>query len=440
MRILLVGNGAREHALAWKIKNSPLCEKLYCTPLSPVTELLAESVSAELSSKDGFAGLLQLIREEKIDLLICGPEKPLAEGLADKIHAEEPSCQVIGPCQFAAGLEASKSFAKEVMKKAGIPTAHYELVSSVEEAARVGSRLIGESGGAVLKADGLAGGKGVFVCHNQEDLAEATKRLEGLFASGEKKVVVEEELLGREFSYFSLVNHKYHTPLGCAVDFKRLGEGDTGPNTGGMGAYSPVPWLPQGWESEMKEKIMDPLLDQLVADGISYRGFLYCGLMLTKEGIKVIEFNVRLGDPEAQVVLGNDSRDLVELCVSALEKKEGYTSCVSSSSKAVGVVLTSPDYPYPKKEGLLLEGALKEVLFKNDQSPYAFAASLHREGEAFYPQKGRVMTLVGKDLDSFEKAKAQVNQKIKEIGDSWEKAYYRKDIASKVIQEEARER
>lgn len=435
MRILLIGSGSREHALAWKLRSSPLCKELYCVPSSSTVELETQAF-CEADHLD-YEALAELIKERGVDVVICGPEKPLADGFVDKIWSINPACRVLGPSQAAAQLESSKSFAKSVMASAKIPTAEYELALSYERAKEKSLAVLKENSGVVLKADGLAGGKGVFVCHTEKELEAAFCRLENLFSPGEvPKILIEEELIGREFSYFSLVNHKFHTPLGCAVDFKRLGASDTGPNTGGMGAYTPVPWLPSNWESEIKEKVVDPLLAELVKRGIPYTGVLYCGLMLTASGVKVIEFNVRLGDPEAQVLLANEPRDFLQMFLESSEKKEGYTPFSSSSSKSLGIVLTSSDYPYCSEPSFQSDSSLPSSVFKNERAPYAFGASLKKKEDFFLPGKGRVMTIVGQDQKSFKLAKEQAKKKISELKSYWKDCYSRDDIGDKIIAEE----
>lgn len=438
MRVLLVGNGNREHALAWKISTSPLCTELFSFPSSDLLRKKAASLKQDGSFS--YSDLAQFVKKEKIEFVVCGPEKPLAEGLVNTLGVVAPGCHVLGPRAEAAELEASKTFAKKLMKKAGIPTASYEEVSSYEGAWQEGLAAIRKKGGVVLKADGLASGKGVFVCHSEEELQRALEHLKELFSAEKPKILVEEELVGREFSYFSLVHDQYHTPLGCAVDFKRLEEGDLGPNTGGMGAYTPVPWLPLDWESRIKDEIVDPLLLAMKEEGVSYQGVLYCGLMLTDSGIKVIEFNVRLGDPEAQALLVNDKRDYMELFLESFEKKVGYTPFVETRSKAIGAVITSQDYPYCLKEEPQFDFALEPSFFENKESPYVFGSSLLERNGLFYPQKGRVMTVVSQSDNSFAEAKEKLSLEVERVRRLWPESRWRPDIASKVIQEESYEK
>ena len=435
MRVLLFGNGCREHALAWKLRSSPLCEELYFLPSSSVLSL--EGKGLDLEDPSDYLRVAELVKENKIDLLVCGPEKPLSEGLTDKITEIFPSCKVVGPSKAASQLESSKKFAKAMMEKAGVPTARFSFETDFEALHEKAHKELSKNSGVVLKVDGLAGGKGVFVCHSKEDLEEALSRLKAFFKEKAPKVLIEEELKGREFSYFSLVNHKYHTPLGCAVDFKRLKENDEGPNTGGMGAYTPVPWLPEGWEEDIKSKIMDPLLQTLAKENISYNGILYCGLMLTAEGPKIIEFNVRFGDPEAQVLLANEKRDLLALFLESFESKEGYSPFVPTSSKSVGVVLASSDYPYCKEDKSDSVSLIPKEYFNNQKSPYCFGASMEKRNNAFVSKKGRVITVVGQSENSFVEAKSDVEKRMKTLKDCWSDSYYRNDIASKVIREEA---
>lgn len=433
MHILLIGSGCREHALSWKIKQSTLTEKIYCWPSSTTIEL--ETLNTKLSEQSNYEAIAKFIKEKQIDLTICGPEKPLSEGMTDAIQAYHP-CKIIGPSQKAAKLEASKLFAKDIMQKAKIPTAHFEMAYSYEEAWQKSRSELQKNSGVVIKADGLAGGKGVFVCKSETAIKQALIKLEEILPHKNQKLLIEEQLIGREFSYFALINQKHHIPLGCAVDFKRLGVSDTGPNTGGMGAYTPVPWLPHNWESCTKEQIIDPLLKQLALENINYTGILYCGLMLTDSGIKVIEFNVRLGDPEAQVLLANDSRDWLALFLEALEKKEGYTPFVTPKHKSLGIVMSSHDYPYCTKTTPQYKQSLPHSFFENQSSPYCFGASIKKQGEFFYPQKGRVLTVVGQSLNSFREAKKQAENKVSQISSHWTDSYWRSDIGSKLMEEE----
>ena len=251
---------------------------------------------------------------------------------------------------------------------------------------------------------------------------------------------MEEEILGRECSYFSLINNSTHVPLGFAVDYKRLYAGDLGPNTGGMGAYSPVPWLEKNAYDIVQNDIVSPLLKTLEKMKISYSGFLYCGLMWTKKGPSVLEFNVRLGDPETQVLAVSDHRDWLSLIINIIEKKQVPDCDFNTFSKAVGFVMTTKQYPYEKTKILsqTQENELDMRVFKNNKSPYCFAASVDVRGESVYTGSGRVLTVVGEDQYSFQNARKSALNHIDKIKNSWPDSHLREDIASLVIKEEAR--
>ena len=301
-------------------KQSPLLKEAFHWPGSTILNQIAKPVPISANCK--LEELVKWIKQEKIDLTVCGPEKPLADGLADLMQAE--GLQIIGPNKAAARLEASKTFAKKLMMKANIPTSRYHETKSPEEAWQKCQKEIKASSGVVIKVDGLASGKGVFVCHSEKEAKDSLEKIKQLFPEAQNSLLVEELLKGREFSYFALINKSFHISLGSAVDFKRRDNQDQGPNTGGMGTYTPVPWLPFDPAQHIDDKIIAPLMNQLEKEGLHYTGILYCGLMLTDDGIKVIEFNVRLGDPEAQVLAVNDHRDWLALFLESLEKEKGF--------------------------------------------------------------------------------------------------------------------
>ena len=320
LKVLLVGKGGREHALAWKISNSELCHKLYLWPGNAAMAPLGEVF--DLAPDADFEALADHAKGCKIDLVVCGPEAPLADGLADTLATH--GIPVFGPRKQAAMLEASKEFSKKMMQDAGVPTATYVVAEGEEQCRKAAYSMLNEIGATVIKADGLAGGKGVFVCENQDHIDEALKRLyQSSMKSAAERVVVEERLIGRECSYFTFLGSHTEedssagsTGLGFAVDFKRLNDGDLGPNTGGMGCYAPVPWLPDDAGRQIEEKVVKPLVKHLASLNIFYTGCLYVGVMWTADGPKVIEFNVRLGDPEAQLLSMYDDRDWLALMAS----------------------------------------------------------------------------------------------------------------------------
>ena len=332
MKVLLVGSGGREHALAWKIAQSPALSELHAAPGNPGIAGLGRCHPLRM---DDVEGLLALCREQAIDLVVIGPEAPLVAGVADGLR--RAGVPVFGPGAGAARIEGSKSFAKDVMRAAGVPTA--------AELERVRAPC-------VVKADGLAAGKGVFVCRTQVEAEEAWKRAQAL---GDR-IVVEELLEGEEVSVFAVTDGVEAVLVPPAQDFKRLGDGDEGPNTGGMGSYSPVPFLTDDEAEEILELVHRPVLAELAARGAPYVGLLYAGLMLTEEGPRVLEFNCRFGDPETQAVLPRLDGDVLALLASAAEGRLNAREASVSGDAAVTVVLAGRGYPDAPETGVEIQG------------------------------------------------------------------------------------
>jgi phosphoribosylamine--glycine ligase len=340
MKVLVVGGGAREHALAWKLRQESGVSAVVTAPGNPGTAQLGPAFAVSVTDIDG---LVDLARSESIDLTIVGPEAPLERGLADAFASE--GLVLFGPTRQAARLETSKAFAKHLMGIAGVPTARYRVAETPEQAIAA----VEELGGAVaLKADGLAGGKGVIVVEQAEDALTAIEALMVQRKVGDagRTLVVEERLLGPEVSFFAIADGDRAIALSSAQDHKRAYDDDRGPNTGGMGAFSPSPLLTLDLEARVMHEVVDPVIDAMKADGCPFRGFLYVGLMLTADGPKVIEFNVRLGDPEAQVLLPRLRFDLAELLMAAASDGIPAGFRVTASDQPhVGVVLASAGYP-----------------------------------------------------------------------------------------------
>jgi phosphoribosylamine---glycine ligase len=332
VKVLLVGSGGREHALAWKIAQSPALSELHAAPGNPGIAGLGRCHPLRM---DDVEGLLALCREQAIDLVVIGPEAPLVAGVADGLR--RAGVPVFGPGAAAARIEGSKSFAKEVMRAAGVPTA---------------AELEHVRAPCVVKADGLAAGKGVFVCRTQVEAEEAWKRAQAL---GDR-IVVEELLEGEEVSVFALTDGVEAVLVPPAQDFKRLGDGDEGPNTGGMGSYSPVPFLTDDEAEEILELVHRPVLAELTARGAPYVGLLYAGLMLTEEGPRVLEFNCRFGDPETQAVLPRLDGDVLALLASAAEGRLNAREASVSGDAAVTVVLAGRGYPDAPETGVEIQG------------------------------------------------------------------------------------
>jgi len=434
MNILLVGSGSREHALAWKFAKSPLLGKQYLWPGNPASKKLADSI--DLAPDADFETLGKLVIELKIDVVICGPEQPLAEGLADSLQAI--GIPVFGPVKEAAKLESSKYFAKAMMKEAGINTAEYSIAKSFEECKEQSYQCLEKTGGVVLKASGLAGGKGVFVCTNNSEIDSGLEMLyKSSMKSASDEVVVEQVLHGRECSYFTFVGEGTSSGLGFAVDFKRLSEDDKGPNTGGMGCYTPVPWLPENAADRVETEIVAPLLKTLSSKGIDYRGWLYVGVMWGESGPQVVEFNVRLGDPEAQILAVADDRDWLSLVAEKLGLADKFNLASQGSfapdRKVVGVVMASEDYPYGGKDIESFE--LGDSVFQSLKGAETFAAAIKSVDDKIQTKSGRVLTVVAPS-ETYDLARKKAYEKIDFISGAFKKSQYRLDIAQKVAKEE----
>ncbi len=449
--VLLVGQGAREHALAYKISQSPLLTKLHLWPghggMTSLGTLWKDLPATFSPLSTDFSPLIQKCRQEKIDLVVVGPETPLSQGLADQLLSAR--IKVFGPQQAAAKLETDKAFAKTLMAEAGIPTATYRVTHSERETRDQAVAMLQASGGVVIKAAGLASGKGVFVCR---DLAAIDEGLKLLFQtemrSAADTVVLEEILVGRECSYFVFLGTSIETtvPIGFAVDYKRLLDRDLGPNTGGMGCYTPVPWLPKDAENLVQERIVTPLLATLRHHHIPYCGCLYVGIMWSKDGPKVVEFNVRLGDPEAQSLVLQDTRDWLALMLHCADFpvystgfKTNPSTPIAPPRFTVGVVMTSASYPYGKDRGI--PGKIPHSLFESSSQGQVFAASLveppldpnnRDKGDHRTPTletgTGRVLTVMGQGTN-FDEARKVAYQKVKTIHEIWPQGCFRTDIA-----------
>jgi phosphoribosylamine--glycine ligase len=332
MRVLVVGSGGREHALCWKLAASPLLTKLFCAPGNPGIAAVAECVPIGVLD---LAALVAFAQREQIDLVVPGPEAPLVAGITDAMQAAGIAC--FGPSLAAAQLEGSKSFTKEIADAAGIPTARWERFEAADEAREFVRR---RGAPIVVKADGLAGGKGVVVAATVE---EAEAAIDTLIVAG--AVVIEECIEGPEVSLFALCDGTTAVKLGAAQDHKRVGDGDTGPNTGGMGAYSPPPVFMPALEADAMDRIVRPALAEMARRGTPFRGVLFAGLMLTEDGPKLIEFNVRFGDPECQVLMLRLKSDLLAAFLAACDGELAAFDLRWSSEAAIGVVLAARGYP-----------------------------------------------------------------------------------------------
>jgi phosphoribosylamine--glycine ligase len=423
LEILVLGSGAREHALAWRLARDEVVRRVRIAPGNAGTAAVAETV-ADLDPLDPVAAARHAARE-RYDLVVIGPEGPLAAGVTDALVAA--SVPVFGPSRAAARLETSKGFAKDVMARAGVATAASATFRDADAALEYARR---QDRPPVVKADGLAAGKGVVVPDSLEGAEEAIRTL--LAAPGaEGGVVLEERLEGREVSAFALVSGEAVVPLAAVCDYKRLGDGDAGPNTGGMGAYSPVPWYGAGELETAVAEVFEPVAWRMARDGMAYRGVLYAGLMLTAYRPMVLEFNARFGDPEAQVILPLLDGELANALLGVARGERGLMegSVALRSGAAVGVVLASDGYPEATQVGRPLTGA--EPSGPDDDGPLlCFHAATERADGGFSTAGGRVATYVGLG-DDLAAARTTAYAGIEAA--SLEGGQWRRDIASREI-------
>jgi phosphoribosylamine---glycine ligase len=418
MKVLIVGRGGREHAIAWKAAQSPLVTKLYAAPGNPGIAQVAELVPIEEHQIDA---LVRFAKQEGIDLTIVGPEAPLLAGIVDRFESE--GLRIFGPRKNAALIEGSKAFAKELMKKYGIPTAEHATFTSYEEA-----KAYIEKKGApiVIKADGLAAGKGVIVAATLSEALQALEAMmiENQFGDASKKVVVEEYLEGEEFSFMAFVHGEHVYPLAIAQDHKRAYDNDEGPNTGGMGAYSPVPQISKQTVEIALSTILQPMAKALAAEGRPFTGVLYAGLMETSQGPKVIEFNARFGDPEAQVVLPRLENDLIEVITAVMEGRNMELRW--SEEAVIGVVLAAKGYPGAYERGAVIRG-----WDQLGEKTLLFHAGTKKENNTLYTNGGRVLLVAAKG-ETLKQAQQTVYKQISYI--TCDQLFYRRDIGNKAIE------
>jgi phosphoribosylamine---glycine ligase len=414
MKALVVGSGGREHALAWTLLQSPNVEQVFCTPGNGGTATMENCCNLPIAVDD-FEGILQAVRNNQISLVVVGPEVPLSLGIVDYLRQEH--LPVFGPILEGAKIEASKSWAKEIMVEGNVPTAKSETFTDPKKAQEyiqaVGAPI-------VIKADGLAAGKGVIVAMTME---EAIAAVEELMTGNTSKLVIEEFLTGSEVSVLAVTDGQTIRPLCPAQDHKRIGEGDTGKNTGGMGAYAPVPLVNKELMTRIEQEILEPTLKALQQKNIDYRGVLYAGLMITPSGDpKVIEFNCRFGDPETQVVLPLLDTPLDEILLACVEERLAELPAIQwKNASAVCVVAAAGGYPDAYEKGKVITGIQKAT----EKGAIVFHAGTKLEQEQIVTDGGRVLgiTAVGTD---FEQAIACVYDAVKSI--QFEKMYYRRDI------------
>jgi phosphoribosylamine--glycine ligase len=418
MNVLVVGSGAREHAIAWKLRQSPRLTDLFVAPGNAGTASVATNLPLNANDLDG---ICSASRQHLIDLVVVGPEAPLASGLVDRLNAA--GIAAFGPTQAAARIEYSKAFSKRLLQDHGIPTGSASVFDNRYDARAYAQSL---AGAAVVKADGLAAGKGVIVCDSPDDALEAIDRLMGEgspFGEAGRTVLIEERLSGREVSAHAFTDGKTVVPMPFACDYKRIGDGDEGPNTGGIGAYSPALWLDEATEEYIHQHITEGAVNAMSAENTPYKGVIYPGLMVTADGPKVIEFNCRFGDPEAQVILPRLKSDLLEICWATANDRLNEVAIEWSTDACVGVFLTSGGYPDDYETGFPVAG-----LNSLDPDVLTFHAgtAASDDGE-IVTAGGRVLTIVA-TAPTLQEARAKAYRNVQHV--HFSRAYYRRDIAA----------
>lgn len=427
MKILIVGSGGREHALAWKAAQSKLVSEVIVAPGNAGTAS-EHGVRNAAVNADDINGLIRLAKSENIELTIIGPEQPLVAGICDRFAAEGLKC--FGPSAVAAQLEGSKTFAKDFLARHNIPTAAYGSFTDLDKAREFLSQ---QTLPVVLKADGLAAGKGVIIAETMADAEDALDQIlaDGKFGAAGAVVVIESFLRGEEASFIAIVDGREILPMASSQDHKARDDGDRGPNTGGMGAYSPAPVVDALMHDRIMNEVMIPTVNGLAAEGIHYRGFLYAGIMIAADGTpNVLEFNCRFGDPETQPIMFRLQSDLVELCLAALEGELSTATTSWHLDATVGVVMASLGYPNSYNNGQEITG-LNAI---NDPQVKVFHAGTALDDEAVKTSGGRVLCVVARDT-SVGAAQTRAYQAVEKI--NWDGAFYRRDIGYRAI---ARER
>ena len=425
MRVLVVGGGGREHTYVWKIAQSPMVEKVYCVPGNAGIDQLA--VCRKIEPGDDFSELMAFVESEGIDLTVVGPEAPLAAGLVDQF--KERNLRAFGPSKAAAMLEGSKAFAKDLMREYNIPTADYRIFESADEA----TAYIKEKGAPiVVKADGLAAGKGSIVCKTLADALSAVKQImvDKTFGDAGNKVVVEEFLTGEEATFTALTDGDTVYPMVTSQDHKPVFDGDEGLNTGGMGAYSPAPVVTPEVHDKVMKNIVEPTIGAMVAEGCPFNGILYVGLMIKDDDIKVVEFNCRLGDPEAQVILPRLKSDLIPALLACSDGTLNEVELEWTPEPAVCVVLASGGYPGEYEKGKVISGlaeadSLADVI--------VFHAGTAKQNGAVITNGGRILgvTALGRDI------KAAIDRAYEAVAKiHFDQVHFRKDIGHKALQRE----
>ncbi|NLT49641.1 MAG: phosphoribosylamine--glycine ligase [Ignavibacteria bacterium] len=422
MNVLLIGNGGREHAIAYKLSESKSLKKLYIIPGNPGTASCGENVNLK-TDKDI---ILSFCKDKNIDLVVIGPEQPLVDGLSDFLL--ENGFKVFGPSAKASQIEGDKVFSKNLMKKYKIPTAAFEVFKR-EEKAKAEEYIRNSKFPLVLKAYGLAAGKGVLICNNFKEAVNGLKLIfeENAFGDAGEKIVIEEFMQGEEASVFAITDGNDFITLPAAQDHKRIYDNDEGKNTGGMGSYAPAPVITEELQKEINDTVILPTLKAMEAEGCKFSGCLYCGLMITTEGPKVVEFNCRFGDPEAQVVLPILQGDFLKLLISAAEGKLDKSQYKYENKSAVCVVAASAGYPDLYKKGYEITGLEKKL-----NNIIVFQAGTKSEGDKIVTSGGRVLGITAVcDENNIPKCKIMAYEAIKNI--NFEGMQFRSDISDKAL-------
>jgi phosphoribosylamine--glycine ligase len=423
MNVLLIGSGGREHALAWKLRASPLLKRLYCAPGNGGIADVAECV--DLAAADHGA-VMRFCKDNHIDLVIIGPEAPLVAGLVDDLTTTGIKC--FGPTRAASRLEASKGFTKDLAREFKIPTAAYGRFAAAAEAK---TYLEDKSFPIVIKADGLAAGKGVTICETRQKAEAAIEAcFSGAFGKAGAEIVIEEFLEGEEASFFALVDGQNVLPLAAAQDHKRVGDGDTGPNTGGMGAYSPAPVMTPAMIKRTMDEIITPTVAAMAARGMPFQGVLFAGLMITAEGPKLIEYNVRFGDPEAQVLVVRLQSDLLQALTATVEGTLDKIALEWTKEAALTVVMAADGYPGPPKLGTEIKGLDAAAATEGVE---IFHAGTKRDGDRILANGGRVLNIAARGVTVAE-AQARAYAAIAKI--DWPGGFCRSDIGWRAVARE----
>ena len=419
MNVGIIGSGGREHAICQNLNNSNKINRIFCFPGNAGTADIAENIILDLNN---FENIKNYIKEKKIDLVIVGPEKPLVEGLVD--YLEKFNIKVFGPNKIASQLEGSKIFTKKICQKFNIPTAEFGIFKNKNDAKKY---IESSNYPTVIKADNLASGKGVYICNNEEEANNAINEIfNGKFGKAEN-ILIEEFLKGEEMSFFTINDGNIFKNFGTAQDHKRVLEGDKGKNTGGMGAYSPSRLINEELEKKIINRIIKPTLQGLSEIGCRYKGFLYVGLMIVENEPYLIEYNVRMGDPECQTILPKLKTDLVSIFLACCDEKLSEVNIEWSTKKSLCIVICSKGYPDAYKKNIELQN-INNIELNTDE--HLFHAGTTKKNNKIYATGGRVLNFVALE-DDFSIAKKNIEKKIDKL--DWVDGFYRKDIGYKVI-------